>query len=414
MDDLEDFVESLLRFDTTEKREAEAQAWLRDRFEEFGFETYEWEADAERLVEHPSFPNDPDELDVDDRPSVAGVVEFGDPAAGRTLVLNGHVDVVPAEPDLWSGDPFEPEWSGDHLYARGAADMKAGLAACVFAVRDLRDAVEAGEISVDGRVVVESVVGEEEGGIGAAAAALDNPYPFERDAAVVAEPTDMTVVTATEGTVMKRLQLKGRSAHAATKWAGVDVLDLFEQVREKFYELEADRSDRVTHPLYESFETPWPIVFGTVEAGSWSSTVPANLTSEIRIGVAPGESVEEAEAEYEMALLELDLEEEFRPTAPPSFERFSVQFEPAEIDADEPVVRALQTAMAEHDYEDTEPRGATYGADSRLYVEAGIPTVVFGPGRVENAHFPDEAVYWPDVEGARETLATTALTFLAD
>jgi acetylornithine deacetylase len=411
--DLGRFVDRLCRFETTDCREADAQAWLCDRLDEFGFETYEWVADADRLADHPSFPDDPDEISVDDRPSVAGAVEFGDPDAGPTLVLNGHVDVVPAERENWSSDPFDPVWKdGRTLTARGAVDMKSGVGACVFAARDLRRRVEDGGLSLDGRVVVESVAGEEEGGIGAAAAAIDSPYPFERDAAVVAEPTDLRLVTATEGTVMKRLRLRGRAAHAATRWQGEDVLPHFERIRAAFFELEAERAESVEHPLYEEFPVPWPVCVGRVEAGAWASSVAGTLTAEWRLGVAPGETVDEVEAAYEDRLAEVVAESEWLRAHPPSFERFSIQFEPAEVHPGEPVVRALRDAMAATGHGDSEPTGATYGADSRHYVDAGIPTVVYGPGTIEQAHFPDETVVWRDVETARETLVEAAARFL--
>ncbi|WP_227374930.1 M20/M25/M40 family metallo-hydrolase [Haladaptatus halobius] len=420
-DQLREFTERLLSFDTTGGREAPAQEWFADRLAEFGFETYQWFADAEKLADHPSFPDDPADIEhteasadgpsLAERPNVAGVLEFGRPEAGPTLVLNGHVDVVPVARDSWDTDPFEPAWdeTGENLVARGAADMKSGLAACVFAAKHIAERAESE--TLDGRIVVESVVGEEEGGLGATAAAHSSPYPFERDAAIVAEPTDLTPVVATEGSMMKRLRLAGRSAHAATRWRGESILPHFERIRRAFFELEAERSESVTHPLYEGFEVPWPVVVGTVEAGTWSSTVPANLTAEMRIGVAPGETVAEVEAAYEDRLAELVAEDEWLAEHPPEFERFSIQFEAAETDADEPVVAALRSAMADHDL-DTTPRGATYGADSRHYVAARIPTALFGPGTIEQAHFPNETVHWPDVETAGAVLADAARGFL--
>jgi acetylornithine deacetylase len=414
--DLREFTEELLRFDTTGGHEGPAQAFVRERLEALGFETYEWTADAETLADHPSFPDDPGEIPVEGRPSVGGVLEFGDPDSGPTLVLNGHADVVPAARESWSSDPFEPVWddSEEKLTARGAADMKSGLAACVFAAKHLHETTERGDADrdLDGRVVVESVVGEEQGGVGAAAAALSNPYPFERDAAIIAEPTDLRPVTASEGSLMKRLRLTGRSAHAASRWRGVDVLPYFEEIRRAFRNLETERSESVAHPLYSDFPVPWPVVFGRVEAGDWASSVPANLTAEIRIGVAPGETVAEVEEAFEERLAEIVAGDEWLAEHPPEFERFSVQFEPSEIDHDEPVVGALQRAMAENGLSDTDPRGATYGADARHYVEAAIPTVMFGPGSIEQAHFPDETVEWSEMLTAGEVLADTAKEFL--
>jgi acetylornithine deacetylase len=262
--------------------------------------------------------------------------------------------------------------------------------------------------------VVESVVGEETGGVGAAAAALSNPYPFERDAGIIAEPTDLRPVVASEGSLMKRLRIEGRSAHAATRWRGADVLPYFEEIRRAFRNLETERGESVTHSLYDRFPVPWPVVVGRVDAGDWASSVPAELTAELRIGVAPGETVAEVEATFEERLAELVAEDEWLAEHPPEFERFSVQFEPSEIDADEPIVGAVQEAMTANGLSasETDPLGATYGADARWYIEAGIPTVMFGPGSIEQAHFPDETIAWSEVLTAGEVLADAAGEFL--
>lgn len=408
--ELRNLTADLLEFPSVTGAEAEAQAWLRDYLADAGFEVYTWEGDAELLSTHPSFPNDPTEIETSDRPSVAGVAECGDPDAGSTLVLNGHIDVVPVEEEAWTSDPFTATWlDGDQrLRARGAADMKASLAACIWAVKDVMN----GAKGLDGRLVVESVIGEEAGGIGAAQAAMRSPYPFERDAAVVAEPTELSPVLAVEGCLMKQLRVTGRSAHAATRWRGESVLPHFIHLYEGLSALEAERAEEVTHPLFEGFENPWPVNVGTVEAGSWASSVPAALTAGIRIGVAPGESVAEVERVFEDRLAEWVADDDWLSQHPPEFERFSVQFEPAEVDASERIVRTLEAAIEDAPRGTAEDRGATYGADSRHYLAAGIPTVVFGPGTIEQAHFPDETIAWEEVRAARDILADTAERFL--
>ncbi len=408
MNSAREFASELVSFASTDANEAPVSAWFSARLEELGFETYEWDVDAALLAEHRSFPDDPDSIRAADRRSVGGVLELGDPDAGPTLVLNGHLDVVPADEAVWSSQPFEARWRGDELTARGAADMKSGLAACVFA------ALALAERDVDGRVVVEGVVGEEAGGVGAATAALDNPYPFDRDAAIIAEPTALTPVVASEGSLMKRLRLTGRSSHAATPWRGESVLPHFDSIREAFADLAEEREQAVTHPLYEEFPTKWPVVCGTVEAGEWASTVPASLTAEWRIGVAPGETVAEVEESFDERLATVAAENEWLAAHPPEFERFPVQFEASESSADEPVVRAVQSGMRANDLEETAPRGVTYGADARHYIEAGIPTVMFGPGSIEQAHFPDETIDFREVETAVDVLADAAAAFLAE
>lgn len=431
--DMRAFAADLCRFASTAGEEAAAADFVEGELDALGFETYAWDADPELLADHPSFPDDIDESDVAGRRSVAGVLALGGSNNGNprddapTIVVNGHIDVVPAEPAEWSSDPFEPVWgeSGNKregndtvetLTARGAADMKSGGAACIGAALDVREAVAAGAVDLPDaglRIVVEAVAGEEDGGYGAATAALANPYPFERDAAIVAEPTELRPVVACEGSLMARLELVGRSAHAATRWRGEDVLPRFEAIREAFAELETERGETVDHPLYREFPVPWPVVCGTVEAGSWASTVPATLTAEFRIGVAPGETVDEVEETFRARLDDVVADDPWLREHPPTFERFSVQFEPAEIAVDEPIVEAARAGIVEAGLPDAEPTGATYGADSRHYIAAGIPTVLLGPGSITEAHYPDETIAWDEVERGREAIAAAVGRFAA-
>jgi acetylornithine deacetylase len=445
--DMRAFAADLCRYRSTAGEEAAAAAFVGERLADLGFETYDWDADPSVLVDHPSFPDDLDADAVAGRRSVAGVLELGGAGDGGdavevdlgddpvpTLVLNGHLDVVPAEPAEWSSDPFEPVWgagdeaerggeggtrdgAGETLTARGAADMKSGLAACVGAAVDIREGVADGSIDLPPsglRLVVEAVASEEDGGYGAATAALASLFPFERDAAIVAEPTELRPVVACEGSLMARLEIDGRSAHAATRWRGEDVLPRFEAIREAFAELETERAESVSHPLYDEVPVPWPVVCGRVEAGSWASTVPAALEAEFRIGVAPGETVAEVEAAFRERLERVAAEDPWLREHPPRFERFSVQFEPAEIAVDEPVVEAVRVGLAATGLPDVEPRGATYGADSRHLVAAGIPAVLFGPGTIDEAHYPDETIAWGEVVRAREAIAAAAARFAHD
>ena len=409
-----ELAETLVAFESVTGEERAVADFFERVLDAHGFETYRWVGDAARLAEHPSFPDDPDAIETPDRPSVAGVLTAGDPGPDdRTLVLNGHSDVVPADPASWSSPPFEPQWvewdGGEGLRGRGAADTKSGLVACLFAAVDARERLA--DRGVDGRLVVECVADEEAGGIGAASAARDAPYPFERDAALVAEPTQLRVVTACAGTLMKRLRIPGRSAHAATRWHGESPVDRFETVRAAFRALESERAERVTHPLYDQ-PIPWPVVAGTIRAGEWASSVPSQLTAEWRIGVAPGETVADVERAFTDRLHETIADDAWLADHPPAFDRFSVQFEPHEVEQSEPVVEAVQAALADRELP-TAPRGATYGTDARHYVAAGIPTVVVGPGSIEQAHFPDETVPWSQVEVARDVFADCAVRFLA-
>ena len=408
-DELRALASNLVSFESYPGEEAAVQEWLWERLGALGFERYRWEPDPAVLTAHPSFP--PIEtLNLTNRPSIAGVLECGDPDAGPTIVLNGHADVVPVEASAWSEPPFDPAWHDGRLYGRGSADMKGGLAACVVAALAVKAVAD--DRGLNGRVVVESVVGEEAGGIGAATAAAMNPYPFERDAAIIAEPTDFALVVAAGGSLMTRLEVTGKSAHAARAWEGESVLPHFEQIRRAFNSLERERAEQVTHPRFTEYDAPWPVTFGRVEAGEWASSVPASLTAEIRIGVAPHETVAEVEAAYRHRLEDVCTERLWLTDHPPTLERFSVQFEGSEVDPDEPIVSCVETAAVAHGITDPSYEGFTAGTDARHYLGAGIPTVVFGPGSVDLAHAPDEHIGWDVLCRGCQMLATATTTAL--
>lgn len=406
-DKLRQFSEDLVQFESTRGSEASAQKRVKQELSKLGFDIVEWEAKAEVLSSLSSFP-DAEDIKAKNRPSVAGVLEFGNPNDGPTLVLNGHIDVVPVDRSLWETDPFKPVWDDGSLIARGAADMKTNLALLTYVARYV---YEQYRTELDGRIVVESVTGEEEGGIGAPMAAIDNPYEFERDAAIIAEPTDLSVVTATEGVLIKELTITGRSAHAATRWRGESVLPYFNKIREAFLDLEEERHTRERHSLYE-YPINWPVNIGVVDAGDWASSVPARLEAMIRIGVSPNESLSQVEEEFDEQIRSVVAESEWLSAHPPTFKRSSIQFEPFELNTDKPIVRALRQSITKFGNDDT-PVGKTYSSDSRFYNEYGIPTVLFGPGTIDQAHFPNETIEWQDVLDAATILTDTCADYLS-
>ena len=158
-------------------------AWMRAE----GFVTDEWDIDLADVAAHPDFS-----CEVE-RDAAVGVVGWVEPAemgaGGRDLLLDGHIDVVPAgEPSSWSVDPWRGALREGRVFGRGACDMKAGLCAALFAAKALRDA----RVPLRGRVLVASVVGEEDGGLGTLATLLRG---HSADGAIVTEPTSLRIVT---------------------------------------------------------------------------------------------------------------------------------------------------------------------------------------------------------------------------
>jgi len=368
--------------------------------EEAGMAVDRWEIDVEALRADPAYCTEVE------RQGALGVVGRAGRGEGPTLVLNGHVDVVPAgDPERWSSPPWEGSVRDGRVYGRGAADMKGGLCCALYAVRALREA----GVTPRGTLLLQSVVGEEDGGMGTLAAIRRGHLG---DAAVVLEPTQLVVAPAQAGALNFRVTVPGLAAHGALRAEGVSPIEKFIPIHEALLELERSRNERARHPLFSSDSLPFALCVGTVRAGIWASTVAEFLTFEGRLGMPPGESPEEARRELEAAVLEAAAGDRWLRDHPPKVEWWGGQFAPASIPADHPLVGALSEAFRSATGRRPHVRGMPYGADMRLLVhEGGVPTVLFGPGDVRHAHAPNEFVPIAELESATRTLALLALRF---
>ncbi len=395
---------ALVRIPTHDGDERAAQELMAEWMASDGLDPDVWEIDLEALAEHPAYSA---ELERDGALGVVGLLEGPEPDAGPTLVLNGHVDVVPpGDEDEWSAPPFSARLEGSRIVGRGACDMKGGLVAALEAVRAVGEAGPA----LAGRVRLQSVVGEEDGGTGTLAAVLRGHVG---DGAVVLEPTRLAVVTAQAGALNFRIRVRGRAAHGALRTDGVSAVEKFEVVHRALRALEVGRTERLGgDPLFEGYEVPFPISVGRVRAGDWPSSVPGSLVAEGRYGVAVGEDPSEARAELEAAVADAASDDPWLREHPPSVEWWGGRFEPASTDPDDPLVRCL--VEAHEDLAGSAPSvvGVPYGADMRLLVnQGGTPTVCYGPGDVRLAHGPDESVEVGELMAAARAVALLILRF---
>ncbi|MFW6193042.1 MAG: ArgE/DapE family deacylase [Gemmatimonadota bacterium] len=399
----------LVAIESLAGRERPAQELVARRMEELAMEPDVWAIDFAELRRHPAYAADVERqegLGV-----VGGLGGEGDDGErrgndGRTLILNGHVDVVPAgEPDRWSRPPFELTVEGDRVYGRGTADMKGGLCAALAAGQAIRDA----GVELEGVLQIQSVIGEEDGGMGTLATLLRG---HTGDGAVVLEPTDLVLAPAQAGAFNFRITIPGRAAHGALRSEGVDPIEKLLPLYARILELEAERNHGVDEPMFSDYDLPFAICVGKVRAGVWASTVAESLTLEGRYGVSPDEDPDVARAQLERAVREVADADPWLRDHPPELQWWGARFEPAHTPADDPVVGAVDGAFGAVTGRRPEIRGMTYGADMRLLVrEAGIPTVLFGPGDVRDAHRPDESVAVADLETVARTMAVTALRF---
>lgn len=328
-----------------------------------------------------------DEFEVaDGRTSLIATVGTGEP--GRpSLIVNGHLDVVPVDRTGWTREPFRAERDGDRLYGRGTADMKGGIAAAVHALDVLRRAGV--EPACD--LVFQLVADEERGGaLGMkelAAAGL-----LAGDACLVPEPTGMAVCVAERGVVTITLTVHGRPAHAGNPRAGLSAIEKAASVVLALHA--ADFGG--THPLLGS---PSANV-GTVHGGSGSNTVAERCVLEVDRRILPGATPEEVEAEIRAkidALGDPELQYDYA---------VAVFGEASELAPSHPFVGQVQRALASVLGDEQPVIGMTFATDARFVRnDAGIPAVVCGPGAIEQAHVHDE---WVSVERLADAAAAYA------
>lgn len=390
----------LIAFESCDGREIEVQEHMAGLLEELGMETDVWEIDIPELEQDPSYGAEIA------RERALGVVGRWGAEHGPKLILNGHVDVVPAgEPERWTTPPFMAAVRDGRVFGRGAVDTKGGLCCALYAVKALRRA----GVKLNGSVMIQSVVGEEDGGLGTLAAVLRGHVA---DAAIVLEPTELAIAPAQGGALSFRITIPGRAAHGALRYEGVNPLEKFSLIYETLETLERDRNDRLKHPLFADYQLPYAICVGKIYGGVWASTVAEAVTIEGRYGVGVGELCDQARRELEEAIAAVAIQDPWLREHPPVVEWRGARYEPAEIPRDHPLVTTMTDSFAAVTGSRTPVRGMPYGADMHLLVNrGGTPSVIFGPGDVRRAHAPDESVPIAELETATRVLALTIMRF---
>jgi acetylornithine deacetylase len=277
--------------------------------------------------------------------------------------------------------------------------MKAGLVAALHAASATQLAG-----GPAGDVVVHLLAAEEDGGLGAVAA-------LRRDAnfagCVIPEPTAGTIVCAQGGALTWYGRISGRSAHASDRLAGVSALERFLPVPAALAALENELNAGVTHPLMRALTLPYPLCVGRVQTGDWPSSVPDELIFEGRIGVPLGMTSAEVERRLEQTVAgAVDKRAE-----PPQISWPGGRFEPCETPVGDPLVVMVREQAAAVLGAPPQLTGAPYGSDMRHYRAAGIPTVMFGPGELHEAHATDESVKIDDVVAHTIVLTRLAMSF---
>jgi len=392
-----EFTKALVRFESLRGAEQAIQDFVFRSYREYGLALDRFGIDRRRIEAHPGASKY--SRDHSDAPIIVGI-HRPQQESGRSLILQAHVDVVPAGPaHLWSQPPFEPKIEGDWMFGRGAADMKAGHAANLFALKALRRL----GLQPAATVYLQSVVEEESTGNGALMTHLRG---YRADAVLIPEPEDEKLVRANTGVLWFEVRVEGHPVHVREMQSGANAIDAAYRIIASLRELEARWNERkVGREYFEREAHPINLNIGRIEGGDWASSVPAWCTLSCRIAIYPGTSAAEAAAEIERWLADFARSDTLLANNPPRI-TFNGFF--AEGYVLEPGSKAETVLAQSHEAVTGEQLESFVTAgylDTRVYaLYDKIPALCYGPIS-RNIHGLDECVSLRSLE--RITAAMT-------
>jgi len=396
-DDQIAFLQELVRRPSVRGQEHLAQDLMFQAMRERGYAMDRWRVDPKEIEQHPGFS--PVAVSYEHAWNVVGThrprVE-----AGRSLILNGHVDVVPTGPvEMWADPPFSATIKGDWMYGRGAGDMKAGVVANLFAL----DALRRAGVQPAATVHMQTVCEEESTGNGALSTLVRG---YTADACLISEPSDGHMTRAVMGVLWFQLKVRGHPVHVARAGTGANAIqaaiDLIEPMRAVEAKWNARRHETRHYGIHDH---PVNLNVGKIAGGDWASSVPAWCTMDCRISVYPGFKPDEMARDIEDAVRQAAAGHPFLSNNPPEvvwngFFTEGYDLEPGS-DAETVLSRCHQRIAGKPpaDYV------ATAYIDSRVYVlYGGMPCMVYGP-RCEDAHGFDERVSISSIRDATKAIA---------
>lgn len=391
------FLSDLVREPSLWGEESGAQNLMFAAFDEAGLRPERQAVTAELLSQVPDAP-----FTVASPPGGFNVIgSRAGSGGGRSLILNGHIDVVPATPtERWNRDPFEPYVNEGWLYGRGSGDMKAGLTANLYAVK----AIQKSGIELKGDVRLQSVIEEECTGNGTLACLAAGSHA---DAVLISEPAHGYLMEGQMGVMWVGVQVDGVPAHASVAMsAGNNAIEAAYHIWESVRKLQDTWNARsADYPPFTSEMDPVSFVIGTIAGGDWPSSVPARCNFEFRCGIYPGQRLEDAKREIEntiaQAANEIGLED-----LPPVVSYPGLMAEGYAVQHCDEFKHCLKHAHNLTSDMELIPTPIPAGSDCRFYGNyAGIPALMYGPKSMR-IHGVDECV---ELESLRQVTKAIAL-----
>ncbi|HOL22368.1 MAG TPA: ArgE/DapE family deacylase [bacterium] len=390
------FLKELIKFPSvTGEGEKEAQDYVKEAFSQFGrVELVPVPADIEKDPEY-TFAEKP--LDYSDRKNI--ILKIPSSGGGRSLILNSHIDVVPAK--VWK-DAFKPVEKDGFIYGRGACDAKGQIATIYLTLLALKSC----GIRLKGELTVQSVIEEEVGGNGALALIREG---YKADAVLVLEPTGLKISPANRGAVWYRLEVQGKSVHMGRITEGVNAIEKTCLLMHRLKEYERrliEESKNV--PLFEKYKQPVQVNFGTIKGDGWPSMVCGYVVLEGGVGFLPNK---------DLAMIKKELKDIIEGCGDHwIINNYKLSFPKLHNDAyaippDHPIVETIRkAAISSGIVPDVE--GFIASCDARLFNKVGkMPVVVFGPGKLEDAHSDTEKIDIEEIKKAAEILTDTVVNW---
>ncbi|WP_374832567.1 ArgE/DapE family deacylase [Paenochrobactrum pullorum] len=377
------FLQEMIAIPSVTGDEAAIQAYVADYMNKIGLEVDMWETDWEELKKHPGYR--PVAMGYEGRPNI--VATFKGTGGGRSLLLNGHTDVIPVgNGEGWSDNPWSAKIDNGLIYGRGAADMKSGVASHILAVEYLKQA----GVKLKGDVYINVVIDEEVSGHGTLDTVMRG---YKADAGISGETSDLAVQPACIGRIWFEIAVQGKPAGIQKRYEGISGIDLGNKVVQAVKELEDYRVATVRHPLYPNALDSLPCIIGSFQAGNYPSAFPDTALLKGSIGTVPGEDHEGVKQSLVDKINEMAAQDPWMKDHPPVVRFVGYDAQASEIPVDHPIVDLVSKNYTELTGKQPVISGRQGAADTRfLNLYADTPTVIFGPGSTAVMHANDEYV----------------------
>lgn len=392
------FTCDLVKFPSVRGAEQTAQDFMAKSLREKGYAVDMWSMHVDELKHLPGFS--PVTVSYENAFNVVGSHRPKN-KQGHSLILNGHIDVVPVGPlNMWTTPPFFPRVENGWLYGRGSGDMKAGIAANIFAIEALKRCgyVPAGEVHI------QSVIEEECTGNGALAC-LQRGY--RADAALIPEPWNNQLGRAQVGVLWIQVHVLGKPVHVREAGRGANAIESAYGLIQALHALEEKwNTSCQDDEHYRHVHHPLNFNVGKIAGGDWASSVPSWCTFDARIGVPPSKDLDEARKEIETCIAAAAREHQFLSKYPPKVTYPGLAATGFVLKGAEEAEGILKRAHRfAFDGAELQESISTATTDARIFdIYGKIPALVYG-SLAEDIHGFDERVELDSVRRVTQVIA---------